>query len=581
MSVSSFPVLFYLFCGAAVITSQTQSMKYSKSITALFKQTAWLLGERKRELLWLTMIAAVSSTTALIPPWILGRVLGEVSDRKPLSNISLYCVGMFILMGILHSVRVTAKKRIAVIQADISAWAREQVVDQLLAQGLREGRLIGNEVSRLDFGLRDFAELFRIAQNELIFSSVNFIACLILFFNLDQIFILYILAYLSSVIIILRIMLPQQQAAQLAVSKARENFSGLFANVVGSSLSVRAAGAEENVVTQVGSSARELEKLESLRARLTARQWLAFNMLNSAFLGLGLWRLGMQGLAGVISVPLIVVSFGYIREFVSATLRVFEIADSLIQSLVGYSRMLALISLNEQVLDRTRTLSTKWQEINFSEVTHCYKQDARAALSNFDLRIKRGERLGLKGPSGSGKSTIVKILLGLLEPTSGKVFVDGEPLSHFSFPSLRAQMAVALQECEILSFSLRDNLCMFRSVSPEWLAEVIEFCSLSEVVARLPQGLDSVLGEKGYQLSGGERQRVSLARAVLRKPSLLIVDEASSMLDEDTEQKFFEGLLKALPEITLLLISHHERLWKYVDRVQIMPEALLPIRRTK
>ena len=549
----------------------------------LVREVWWFLGESRKRLLFFSILATVCSITGLIPPWFLGAIIELVASKQPSHQIAIYCASMAVLLIVLHSTRVWAKREAAVIQARITARVREQALDQLLNQGLREGRLVGNEISRLESGLRDFAELYRIIQNEILFSSVNFIACCVLFITLDCALLFLTLVYVAVVVSILRVVVPKITEVQADVSRARESFSGLFTNVVGMASSVRAQGAEDIMSAKVGDSARRVEHFEQKRVKLAAVQWRAFNILNACFYAAILYRLGTQGLSGEMAISMIVVSFGYLREFISAALRMFEIAETLVQSAVGFSRMLHLLADRDEIFTRSLEVPTDWRQIEFANVSHSYsvtdsdESSVVNVIRGLTFTISRGETLSIVGPSGAGKSTLVKILLGLLTPASGEVRLDNVALSKYTLESIRREMAIALQECEILAFSLRENITMFREVSAEMVAEVVNICGLSAVIERLPNGLDTLLGESGYRLSGGERQRVALARALIRRPSLLVVDEATSMLDSETEANFFAGVKKLLPTLTMVIISHHERTQDYAQKTYTLTRGQLVV----
>lgn len=545
------------------------SLAASRSKISLrwFREVWWFLGCYRWRFLGLSLIALVGSCTGLIPPWFLGLTVDAVAGHSTKAHLTLLALSMVGLLVVLHLVRVWSKQASGILQAEVCATVRERALDQLLLQGVRDGRLVGNELSRLETGIRDFTDLYRIVQNEILFSTMNLFACVILFLRVDPGLVVLMVLYVLCVLGLLRILVPRIAEVQAGISRAREAFSGLFTDVVGSALSVRAEGAEQLMASKVGLSARQLERLEAERARLIGLQWRCFNCINASFYGLVLYRLGLQGLAGVIPVSMIVVSFGYVREFIGATLRMFEITESFVQSVVGFTRMLHLLADRDQIFERTAVVSPGWRSIELADVTHRYSGMSADALQNVSLTLLRGTRTALAGPSGSGKSTCVKLLLGLVEPEHGRVMLDRRDLKEYALGSLRESMAIVLQECEILSLSLRENITMLRRIPEDRLEAILEICGLCALVEKLPQGLATVVGESGYRLSGGERQRVALARGIVRQPSFLVVDEATSMLDSEVERCFFEGLRRLLPDLTLLLISHHERTHQFVDSV--------------
>ena len=193
---------------------------------------------------------------------------------------------------------------------------------------------------------------------------------------------------------------------------------------------------------------------------------------------------------------------------------------------------------------------------------------AGAALAGLDLDLRRGELTVVSGPSGAGKSTLTDLALGLIRPTEGAVLVDGAPLAAGNLRRWRAACTVAPQDPYLFHGTLRANLAWPRPDLPaDRLRAALESAAAAEFVARLPSGLDTVVGERGGRLSGGERQRIALARALLREPTLLVLDEATGALDAEAERQIVESLRSLSARMTILAVTHRPRLLEAADRV--------------
>ena len=190
------------------------------------------------------------------------------------------------------------------------------------------------------------------------------------------------------------------------------------------------------------------------------------------------------------------------------------------------------------------------------EIEHCegnlevkdlgFNYKERPILSQFNLKIKAGESVALVGESGTGKSTLVKLLIGLLKPSAGKVLVDGSDLNEMKLESYYKHIAYVSQEAPVFDGTIRENLVFDRKVSDDQIMESLEKVGLKQLIGQLEQGLDTPVGEKGITLSGGERQRLALARLFFSDAKIVILDEATSAMDNLTEQSVMENLLKYL-----------------------------------
>ena len=204
-----------------------------------------------------------------------------------------------------------------------------------------------------------------------------------------------------------------------------------------------------------------------------------------------------------------------------------------------------------------------------SDLLFRYPTRAEDALLGISVEVGFGEALGIVGSTGSGKSTLVDLLLGLLDPVSGSVLIDGRPLGE-NLRAWRAQIGFVPQDIFLVDDTLAANITFGEAdevVSAEQIAAAVRLAHLDDVVAELPEGLDTMLGERGVRLSGGQRQRVGLARALYRKPAILILDEATSALDNETERKISDALLSLHGKLTTVVVAHRLSTVRSCDRI--------------
>jgi ABC-type multidrug transport system fused ATPase/permease subunit len=203
------------------------------------------------------------------------------------------------------------------------------------------------------------------------------------------------------------------------------------------------------------------------------------------------------------------------------------------------------------------------------DLTFRYPTRVDDALSGISISVGFGEALGIVGSTGSGKSTFVDVLLGLLDPVAGSISIDGRPLRG-NVRAWRSQIGFVPQDIFLVDDTLAANITFGEAdevVSDERIAEAIRLAQLEDVVTQLPEGLDTMLGERGVRLSGGQRQRVGLARALYRQPRVLILDEATSALDNETERKINDALKTLHGQLTMVVIAHRLSTVRSCDRI--------------
>ena len=289
-------------------------------------------------------------------------------------------------------------------------------------------------------------------------------------------------------------------------------------------------------------------------------------MALSAVISIALW----QGSENTTTV-------GGFVAFVTAMLLLIAPIKSLSDGATPITRGLAALERGLDLMDLTPDESggsfvkeRAVGDIEFSNVTVQYKADAPPALNRLTLSVKAGETIALVGSSGSGKTTLVNLLPRFLEMTSGNIRLDGCDLRQWDLRSLRSQFAVVSQHVVMLNSSIAANVALGQAIDSDKVAQCLMAANLGQLIAELPQGMDTVLGHNAMQLSGGQRQRLAIARALYKNAPILILDEATSALDTESEQAV-QIAIKALASTrTSLIIAHRLSTVQHADRIIMM-----------
>lgn len=237
---------------------------------------------------------------------------------------------------------------------------------------------------------------------------------------------------------------------------------------------------------------------------------------------------------------------------------------------IAVDRLADITSTAPETSQRTSrsTLPTLRGEVTFERVTFRYPNSTRDVLRDLNLRIRAGEVVGIVGTSGSGKSTLARLVQGLHHPCEGRVMVDGVDLAHIEPCTLRCQIGVVPQESFLLNLSVRDNIAFTSPfLSMDEVIEVARLAGADEFIADLPQGYDTIVGERGSYLSGGQRQRLAIARALASSPAILILDEATSALDYESERIIRGNMRRIAANRTVIIIAHRLSAVRDADRI--------------
>jgi subfamily B ATP-binding cassette protein MsbA len=260
---------------------------------------------------------------------------------------------------------------------------------------------------------------------------------------------------------------------------------------------------------------------------------------------------------------------------ISPTKSMAEVSANIQQGIAAATRLFELMDTPADVADRkdARVLPAFRDRIRYEDVSFAYPEGPRV-LQNLSFEIRRGEVVALVGSSGSGKSTAMDLLPRFYDPSSGRITVDGIDLRDMTLASLRAQLGIVTQETILFHDSVRNNIAYgLANASDDAIRAAAVAAHAHGFIQELPQGYDTMIGERGVKLSGGERQRLAIARALLKNPPLLLLDEATSALDLESERLVQDALERLMRDRTVLVIAHRLSTVQHADRIVVLEKG--------
>jgi len=294
--------------------------------------------------------------------------------------------------------------------------------------------------------------------------------------------------------------------------------------------------------------------------------WVSFQV----FQVLCLLVTGYMAYLKMIPVGDIILYQGFFNTIVAAVSNMINIYPQLakgMESITSIGEILENDDIEENI--GKKAVETVGGKFDFEDLYFSYTQEH--AVRNVNLQVEAGESIAIVGESGAGKSTLVNLIIGLQKPSSGRILLDGQDMTTLDLRTYRRHIAVVPQNTLLFSGSIRENITYgLSNISDDHLDQVLEMANAKEFIDRLPEGVNTLVGEHGNRLSGGQRQRIAIARALIRDPKIIILDEATSALDSISEHQVQVAIKEPIKGRTTFIVSHRLSTIRNADRIIVM-----------
>ncbi|WP_402465535.1 ABC transporter ATP-binding protein [Isoptericola aurantiacus] len=351
-----------------------------------------------------------------------------------------------------------------------------------------------------------------------------------------------------------------------------------FATQVGEMASLipvtRAHGLERTATTRVATGADDVRRagldLDMLNGRMQSLSWVSMQFLGVFCLVLA----ATVSLSGVIAITpgevvLLSTYFSLLTQGLTQVLNLVPVTARGVESMRSIAEVLAEPDLEEN--EGRRPVEEVTGRLELDHVFHRYPEARSDALRDIDLEIRPGETVAFVGPSGSGKSTLLNLVLGFVRPTGGRILLDGQDMSELDLRTVRRHVSVVPQESVLFEGSIRDNVAYGLDEADDVrVRAALRDANALGFVDELPDGWDTVVGQRGARISGGQRQRLAIARAIVRDPNILFLDEATSALDPESEVAVRDALDRLMADRTTLVVAHRLSTVRQADRIVVL-----------
>ncbi len=527
------------------------------SMLSAFKTIIW----PRRNLVFIGLILIVISKAAsFVAPLSLKYLMDDIIPNKDIDFLKLL-VGAVILAITVQAITSFLLTKILSVQAQyLISELRAQVQKKVLSLPIRffDNAKSGALVSRIMTDVEGVRNLIGTGLVQLVGGSITAIVSLILLLNISWSMTLFTLVPLAIFAIIALKAFKIIRPIFRNRGKINAEVTGRLTETLGGVRVIKGfnAEAQENKIFEEG-----VDRLfQNVKKSLTAT---AFMTSSSTFL-LGIATTGIMGIGGY-KIMMDELTLGNFLTFtfllglmIAPIVQMSNIGSQLTEALAGLDRTEELMNMTPESDEENRTivLENIKGDIVFQDVSFAYEED-KEVLHNISFEAKSGDVIALVGSSGSGKSTIAGLAATFLNPQSGSITIDGKDLSKINLNSFRKNLGVVLQDEFLFEGTIRENILFPRpKATEEELHAAVKAAYVDEFTDRFDEGLDTLIGERGVKLSGGQRQRIAIARAVLADPKILILDEATSNLDTESEALIQKSLATLTEGRTTFVIAH-------------------------
>ena len=548
--------------------------KNNVSFKWAFKEFIW----PRRKILFLGLfLILVRSLSGLVLPYASKSLIDEVIPSKDTHSLTILLVVVCIAL-LFQSVSAFSLTRLLSVEAQhLISILRAKVQQKLLTLPISffDDNKSGALVSRVMTDVEGVRNLVGTGLVQLIGGSITALISLIILIRINAQMTLFVLLPVLIFAVIALKAFGYIRPIFRARGKINAEVTGRLTETLNGIRVIKGFNAEAQEQKAFEKGVEDL--YQNVKKSLTAT---AFMTSSSTFL-LGLASAGIMGMGGYFIMNN---SMTY-GEFVSFTLflgfmiapivQMSNIGSQLTEAFAGLDRTQELMGIDEEnnLKTRTITLDKIKGNITFNNITFSY-DDTTEVLRNISFEAPQGSVTALVGSSGSGKSTIASLVTAFLNPNSGQVLIDEIDLSKVDLKSFRSQLGVVLQDDFLYEGTIRENILFPRpKASEEDLLEAVEGAYVNEFTDRFENGLETVIGERGVKLSGGQRQRISIARALLAKPKIVILDEATSNLDTQSEAFIQKSLAVLMRNRTTFVIAHRLSTIQKADQILVIEEG--------
>ncbi len=531
------------------------------------------------------VLASINQVFSLLDPYIFGKIIDKYATKFDQFSSSDFISGVGMLLGAMVGVAFVSRVAknfqdyyVNVITQRLGAQIySDGIMHSLhLPYSLFEDQRSGETLGKLQKVRTDVERLINAFVNTLFTTLVGVIFVFVYSVNVHWLIAPVFFAAVPILGFISSLLSKKIKKIQKVIVKETTALAGTTTESLRNIELVKSLGLGEQEINRLNSTTNkildlELKKVKYIRT-LSFFQGTSVNFLRTSILFLMLYLI----FAGEIQIGQFITLMFYSFFIFGPLQSLGDIINIYREAEVSLDNFQEILKLPKESKPAMPVNLGNINSLRFGDVSFQHLSSKTKALCDISFEAARGETIAFVGPSGSGKTTLVKLLVGLYQPHEGTIFYNNIPADQIDFDELRNQIGFVTQDTQLFSGTIRENLLFVNPTATDSECdEVLEKSAAQSLMARADKGLDTVIGEGGVKVSGGEKQRLSIARALLRRPHLLVFDEATSALDSLTEEEITETIkeISAGKHLITILIAHRLSTIMHADRIYVLEKG--------
>lgn len=560
--------------GAGQPVWATDKYRLQSSLREILGRLGQVIAPQRRYLGYAAITIVVSSALQMIPPVATKYVIDVLIPRADQRLIVELAVGLILLHLLRYGLLYASRWAVAnAAQQLVYALAKELFENiQRLSLRFYERNGTGDIISRTTSDIGVIQQAITGGTVNGIVGLVNMVAYGIVMFLLDWKLALLVFATLPLMIIASYISAEMLRSRYIHVRQTMSSINAVLAENITGARVAKAFAQEVASTARFQSRNRENLDANMATASVQAISTPIVQMISTLGMVLVLWFGAQRTMAGTLSLGTLVAFAAYIVSFYQPVADLIQINNTLQQAFAAAERIFQFLDERPEIVEKPGAvdLVNVKGHVQYDHVWFAY-EEAKPVLQDIVVDARPGQIVALVGHTGSGKTTMINLLPRFYDPNAGRILIDGRDLRDLTIESLRDNIAVVLQETFLFSGTIRENIAYGRlDATAEEIETAAREAYAHDFITKLPGGYDAPVGEGGAMLSRGQRQRISLARAILRNPRILILDEATSDVDTETEVFIQRALDRVMRGRTVFVIAHRLSTVRNADQILVL-----------